>query len=168
MPTLIRAARKARVKLVVVGTGPLENALKEAASGADVAFPGFQSDKALWDLVRGARAIVLPSEWYENAPMSVLEAYACGKPVIGADIGGIPEMITAGETGWLFPSGDSDALMELLSEVQGTSNETLVRMGRAARELVVTRFTRSRYEREMLELYGALMATQTKMIARGI
>ena len=50
--------------------------------------------------------MVLPSEWYENAPMSVLESFASGKPVIGARIGGIPEIIDEGENGWTFDSKD--------------------------------------------------------------
>ena len=64
-----------------------------AETGADVEFLGYLSGAALHEAVRSARAVVLPSEWYENAPMSVLEAYALGKPVIGARIGGIPELI---------------------------------------------------------------------------
>ena len=75
---------------------------------------GFCSGEALWKQVREARALVLPSEWYENAPMSVLEAYASGTPVIGADIGGIPEMIDA-DTGWVFRSGDAEDLARVLS-----------------------------------------------------
>ena len=64
-----------------------------AEVGADVEFLGFLTGAALHDAIRSARAVVLPSEWYENAPMSVLEAYALGKPVIGARIGGIPELV---------------------------------------------------------------------------
>jgi len=86
--TLIRAAAHAGVKLRIAGTGPEGDALKALAAetGGDVEFLGFVSGEPLWTWVREARAIVLPSEWYENAPMSVLEAYASGKPAIGARI----------------------------------------------------------------------------------
>ncbi|PTD98119.1 glycosyltransferase [Pseudothauera lacus] len=155
--TLIRAAVKAGASVKVVGTGPLEAELQAEAAGTRVEFMGFRSGDELWELVRGARAVVLPSEWYENAPMSVLEAYACGKPVIGARIGGIPEMIVADETGWLFESGDVEGLAAELEEVGRAPGGRLAEMGRAARELVERDFTRDRYRDEMLALYGSLV-----------
>ena len=165
--TLIRAAVSAGVPLKVVGTGPLEAELKRVAQGTAVEFLGYQSGDALWDLVRGCRAVVLPSEWYENAPMSVLEAYAHGKPVIGAEIGGIPEMIRPGETGWLFPSQEAAALAQVLVEARGTRDEVLSLMGRAARSTVESEFTRARYASEMQSLYETLMAARTGRLARG-
>lgn len=167
VPTLIEAARIAKVPLVVAGTGPLEASLKEAAAGLDVRFMGYQSGDSLWNLVRSARAIVLPSEWYENAPMSVLEAYACGKPVIGADIGGIPELVVQDETGWLFPSGDANELAAVLSRVVAMESSWIERMGRSGRALVETTFTRHRYQREMLELYGRLAPERMTEYAGG-
>jgi glycosyltransferase involved in cell wall biosynthesis len=85
------------VPLKLAGSGPEESALRDlnAELGEVGEFLGFKSGDALHALIRGARAVVLPSQWYENAPMSVLEAFALGKPVIGADIGGIPELIDA-------------------------------------------------------------------------
>lgn len=156
--TLIRAAAQAKVKLRIAGTGPEGDALKALASelGGDIEFLGFVSGEPLWKWVRGARAIVLPSEWYENAPMSVLEAYACGKPVIGAHIGGIPEMLKSGETGWLFESGNVSALAASLSQLSNTPDEQVSAMGKAARDYVSTTFTAARYLREMLGLYTTL------------
>jgi len=156
--TLIRAAAVARVTLVVAGTGPLEAELKALAQecGGDVDFVGYKSGAALHDLVRGARAVVLPSEWYENAPMSVLEAFALGKPVIGARIGGIPELIKEGETGFVFTSGDADDLASVLERVAGLSADRLRVMSRAARALVESRFTEDRYFAEVSAVYREL------------
>lgn len=151
--TLVRAAVASRVRLRVVGTGPLDADLRALAAGTNVEFLGYQSGEALWSIVRGSRAIVLPSEWYENAPMSVLEAFAIGKPVVGADIGGIPELVNA-ETGFLFPSGNVDALSEVLRRVSDLDHVVLARMGRAARELVQTRFSARGYLESMLQVYG--------------
>ena len=103
-----------------------------------------------------ARAVVLPSEWYENAPMSVLEAYAFGKTVIGADIGGIPELIRPGTTGWLFPSGDSDALAAVLREAAALSAGSLMAMGAEGRQWVESDFSSTRYMERMRELYRGL------------
>ena len=107
-------------------------------------------------MVRRARAVVLASEWYENAPKSVLEAFGLGKVVIGADIGGITELITPGETGWLFPSGDAAALAGVLAEVRATDDARLITMGAKAAAFVAAEFSQARYMERMLALYGEL------------
>ena len=153
--TLARAAAQAGVKLRVAGTGPLEEELK-AMPGADrIEWLGFCSGDALWNQIKGARALVLPSEWYENAPMSVLEAFASGKPVVGADIGGIPEMITP-EIGWVFPSGNVDALAGVLTEVFARSDAAIAEMGRKARVHCATHFNRTRYIEGIETVYREL------------
>ena len=156
--TLIRAAAQAQVKLRIAGTGPEGAALKALAAevGGDIEFLGFVSGEPLWKWVREARAIVLPSEWYENAPMSVLEAYASGKPVIGARIGGIPEMVREGETGALFESGKVEELAGLLRQFADRPDNVVAEMGRATRHYVSTTFTRQRYLNDMLALYAEL------------
>jgi glycosyltransferase involved in cell wall biosynthesis len=156
--TLIRAAAAARCQLIVIGTGPdLENLRALAAElKADVAFPGFLSGEALHEVVRGARAIVLPSEVYENAPMSVLEAYALGKPVIGARIGGIPELIRENQTGMSFVSGDEASLSAVLRDTIRHTDAAIEEMGRCARRWVEVEFTADAYRRRILEVYGEL------------
>ena len=156
--TLLRAAAQAGVTLKLAGTGPEDETLRRLAAelGADAQFLGFQSGAALHALIRGARAVVLPSEWYENAPMSVLESFAFGKPVLGAQIGGIPEMIEAGLSGWTFASGDVAALAERLREIRATPDARIAEMGRAARATVVQRFHRAGYLQQMLALYAEL------------
>jgi glycosyltransferase involved in cell wall biosynthesis len=153
--TLIHAASKIACKVEIAGTGPDLSALRKLAVdlGVDVKFLGFLSGNALHDAVRASRAVVLPSEWYENAPISVLEAYALGKPVIGADIGGIPELVRPGITGSLFPSGDANALAAELDSINGMENSLVAEMGREARRLVETRYTASRYRMQMKQLY---------------
>lgn len=168
--TLIRAAGEAGMKLLIAGTGPEESALKELAIavGGNVTFLGFVTGDALWKLVSEARAVVLPSEWYENAPMSVLEAYARGTPVIGARIGGIPEMVKEGETGWLFESGSVEELQSLLKKVNNRELDGLIaEMGEFARGFVEKQFSDEHYLDSMLKVYGSLSVSdkiQTKNI----
>lgn len=156
--TLLRAAAQAGVPLKLAGTGPFEPALRELAAAlqAPVELLGYRAGPALHELVRGARCVVLPSEIYENAPMSVLEAMALGKPVIGARIGGIPELIEPDRTGWLFDSGSVDQLAERLAQVWSCSAARLAAMGAAARERVEAEFSRERYLQSMLALYARL------------
>ncbi|MEQ1601764.1 MAG: glycosyltransferase family 4 protein [Methylophilaceae bacterium] len=156
--TLIRAAAKAGVPLKIVGTGPVEAEVKaiSAQVGGEADFLGYRTGNELHDLVRGARAVVLPSEWYENAPMSVLESYALGKPVIGARIGGIPEMIVENETGWTFESQNVDDLAACLQAVMAADDAVIARMGQAGRDYVEKTFSRQRYVDSMLALYREL------------
>lgn len=156
--TLVRAAARARVPLVLVGTGPIQNELEALATslGAEIEFAGYRTGHALHAIVRGARASVLPSEWYENAPISVLESLAMGKPAVGARIGGIPEMVRDRETGWLFESGSVEALEAALREAYDCPPQELAEMGRRGRHLVETEFSRARYLTAMLGIYAGL------------
>lgn len=156
--TVIRAASKANVPLQIVGTGPDEEALKTIAeeSKDSVIFHGYQQGESLRTLVSNSRAVVLASEIYENAPMSVLEGYAMGKPAIGARIGGIPELIKDTETGLLFESGDVDELADCLAYFSALDNRRVEEMGRQCRDVVTANFCSDIYMSRMLGLYSDL------------
>lgn len=153
--TLIEAAKRAGVRLAVAGEGPLRPSLEALAEGAAgrIEFLGFRRGEDLARIVRGARAVVAPSECYENAPLSVLEAMAAAKPLVGSRIGGIPELIDEGRSGWLFPHADVDALAALLSKVAATPDATLAAMGREGRTRVERDFAQHGYVEAMLALY---------------
>ena len=156
--TLIRAAASAGVPLKLAGTGPQQQELQAlaASSGADVQFLGHLGGSALRDAVAGARAVVLPSEWYENAPMSVLESYGMGIPVIGADIGGIPELVRHETTGLVFTSADADSLAAALRRMSDLPDAQVAAMGSAGRDWIEKDFTAARYRERMLALYAEL------------
>jgi glycosyltransferase involved in cell wall biosynthesis len=156
--TLIKAAAQARVKLRIVGTGPEEAELKRLASslGGDVEFTGYLSGEALRAAVVSARAIVIPSEWYENAPISVMEASALSRPVIGANIGGIPELIREGETGFGFESGSVEDLVRVLTEVERLPAARLRDLGAGGRAWMRAEFSPAIYRDRMLDLYNGI------------
>ncbi len=156
--TLIKAAAMAGVPLRIVGTGPEESLLRNSAarSGGDIEFLGYLSGAPLHDVVRSARAVVLPSEWYENAPMSVLEAYALGKPVIGASIGGIPELIHEGKSGVTFESGSVEGLAAVLAGFSAYKDTQISDMGHYGRSWMEKEFGEKHYLGRMLEIYGEL------------
>ena len=97
------------IPFVFAGTGPLEG---DIAGVPNIQNVGFQRGQALENLIRQARFSVYPSQWYENCPFSVMESQLYGTPVLGADIGGIPELIEVGKTGELFESGNAAQLEE--------------------------------------------------------
>ena len=102
------------ISFVFAGSGPLEGELSQIPNIRNV---GFQSGEALQKLISQARFTVYPSQWYENCPFSVMESQMYGTPVLGADIGGIPELIQDGKTGELFESGNTGALKEKIQKL---------------------------------------------------
>lgn len=113
--TLIQAAKELPdVQFIFAGTGPLESEINGVENIKNV---GFQKGDALEKLIREAKFSVYPSEWYENCPFSVMESQMYGTPVLGADIGGIPELIQEGKTGELFESGNKEELKSKIKEM---------------------------------------------------
>lgn len=110
--TLIEAAKNLPYKLKVIGGGPLEEILKVKSEKlkANIDFLGYKQWNEIKAIVGKARFSVIPSEWYENNPLSVIEAQCLGTPVLGANIGGIPELIENGITGMTFESRNVDDL----------------------------------------------------------
>jgi len=157
--TLVEAAALTGLKLVVAGSGPDEAMLKQLVADrrAPVTFVGHVSGQPLRELIGGARALVLPSEWYENAPVSILESYALGRPVIGTEIGGIPELIRAGETGLTAPSGNAVALADTLGRMEAAGPARRAAMGAAGRDWATTNFSAIAYRDRMLDLYAQLV-----------
>lgn len=158
LATLIRAAARSGQRVVIAGTGPEEASLRRLVHelDADVRFAGYVSGPALHRLVGEARALILPSEWYENAPISVLEAYALERPVIGADIGGIPELVRDGATGFLFTSGDPDALADAMTRTATLSGPARAGLGATGRSWVEQSFSPETYRNRTAQLYGVL------------
>lgn len=113
--TLVQAAKMLpEIRFVFAGSGPLEDQIDGVENISNV---GFQTGEALEQLIREARFSVIPSEGYENCPFSVLESIPLGTPVLGANIGGIPELIREGETGELFESGNLEQLTECIARL---------------------------------------------------
>jgi glycosyltransferase involved in cell wall biosynthesis len=154
--TLINAIRNTPFNLNIVGTGPFENYLKRKTTKENinnVHFLGFKSGNALTKEIKEAMAVIVPSEWYENNPLSILEAFACGKPVIGARIGGIPEIINDTEDGLLFEPGNKNDLQNKIQYVS-SNKEISKRMGKNARIKVEKLFNADDYYNKIIEVYG--------------
>lgn len=116
--TLLKVCKELpKIDFIFAGSGPLE---KDVNSVQNVKNVGFKTGSELEKLVREAKFTIYPSEWYENCPFSVMESQMYGTPVIGADIGGIPEIIENGKTGELFESGN---ISDLQSKVLNLYND---------------------------------------------
>ncbi len=164
---LVDAAALANAPLVLVGEGKEEAALRERAKarGVTVHFTGHLTGADLWAHVEAARAIALPSIWYEIAPKSILEAQARGKVVITTAIGGNPEMVQDGVTGFVVPPNDAVALGDAVSRAFAMPDSELAKLGDAARAQALTTFTKERYYAETVALYDALLARDIPLAA---
>lgn len=106
--TLIQVAKElSEYSFIFAGTGPLADDINDVKNIKNV---GFKTGVELEVLIREAKFSIYPSEWYENCPFSVMESQMYGTPVLGANIGGIPELIKVGKTGELFESGNKEDL----------------------------------------------------------
>ncbi|TCJ17941.1 glycosyltransferase family 1 protein [Parasulfuritortus cantonensis] len=140
--------------LVVAGTGPLEADLRSQYKKAK--FIGHVTGDELRDVIDRAAVIVVPSEWYENCPMSVLEAMAYGKPVVGSRIGGIPELVADGETGLLFEPGNKDDLAAAMARLMGAP-ELRRQLGQAARKRVEEEFSLAKHNAGLMNVYKSVL-----------
>ncbi len=146
--TLLRAASRLNLRLKVLGTGPLEAELRAQYAGcAHIEFLGHQGWEGVRAVLASARFLVVPSEWYENNPLSVIEALALGVPVLGANIGGIPELIQPGRTGELFESGNEADLADKLAALAARAYPPL------PAEAIAESFSATRYLERLLPLY---------------
>lgn len=107
--TLISAARRIPSTQVILA-GPDDDPALLNPLPENVRYVGLKQGKDLRELLLGARAVVLPSQWYENQPLCILEAFAAAKPVIASDLGGMAELVKDDVRGLLFPKGDMNAL----------------------------------------------------------
>lgn len=159
--TLVEAfAGMPDMALKIVGTGPEEETLKRRASGlgaGNIEFVGYRSGDALKETIRDASFVVVPSEWYENNPMTVIEAYSAGIPVIGARIGGIPEIVEDGSTGYLFEAGDARALSEAVRKAASLTEKEYASMSENAAEFAEKNFNEERNYEKIINLYRSIL-----------
>lgn len=155
--TLINAfIERAYLKLKIVGTGPLEAELKDLCkkvSVNNIEFVGFKTGEELYKIVQGAKFVCVPSEWYENNPMTIIEAYTLGVPVIAANIGGIPEIVEDKKTGFLFESRSKDDLLNKLQLAEALSGEDYSNMKMNCKLFSDMKFKREEYAGRLIQLY---------------
>ena len=118
VPTLCKAALQLPYKLIVIGGGELLPELQaQYKDCANIEFIGQKNWDEFRPILEGARFMVLPAEWSENNPLTIIESQSLGTPVLGARIGGIPELIEEGASGKTFLSGDVDDLKQKIQEM---------------------------------------------------
>lgn len=146
--------------LKIVGTGPKEDELKafvESNGMNNVEFLGYKRGKELQDLVANAYYVVVPSEWYENNPMTIIEAYSVGTPVIGAKIGGIPEIVVEGKTGIQFESGNANDLRSKVVLADGHTAEEYTKQSAGALRFAQENLSLESYYPRLIAFYNQFL-----------
>lgn len=158
--TLIKSMKYVnKSKLIIVGTGPIEKELKEFVvkeNIKNVEFVGFKTGNELENIIKKSRFIVIPSEWYENAPMSIIEAMAYGKAVLGSNIGGIPEFIEDNHTGMIFNTKDEIDLASKINYLIDQEKQT-IEMGKNARIRAEKLYDKTVHYEKIMDLYNQVM-----------
>jgi glycosyltransferase involved in cell wall biosynthesis len=152
---LLEAVRRlSGVTLEVIGTGPESHKLEAEPR---VNYKGWLAPPHIYERMRRAAYLVMPSIWYENFPRTLLEAFANGLPVIASRLGALSELVEHGRTGLLFEAGSADDLARHLAWAEAFPEKMRV-MGENARAVYEARFTPQ-------ENYGLLMAIYEEALA---
>jgi glycosyltransferase involved in cell wall biosynthesis len=156
VPTLVRAAAMAPQLVRVAGRGLLSPVVDAAARTGDLEALGQLDKNAVFEQLRGAVAMVLPSVWYEGLPVSILEAYATGTPVIASRIGSLAELVEDGVTGLLAKPGDAGDLADRLRWADDHRAQ-MRQMGSRARQEYETKYRGGPHLRALVNTYQRLI-----------
>jgi glycosyltransferase involved in cell wall biosynthesis len=136
------------INFICAGSGPMEDEINSSPNLKNV---GFKSGKELEMLIRKARCTVYPSIWYENCPFSVMESIMYGTPVVASNIGGIPELIENGKTGFLFEPSNIDDFKKKLSKISLENSDNFAQNCKSASFDTV-----ESYCKKLLKIYGEI------------
>jgi glycosyltransferase involved in cell wall biosynthesis len=145
------------VPLVIAGTGALRDDVRAATdSMPGVKYLGLVPSDELYETIKGARFLVLPSLSYENFPVTAVEAYACGVPVVASELGAMKEIVIHGRTGLLFRPGDAEDLAAKVT-FAWNNRDYMARLGRLARQEYDSKYTGERNHLALLEIYRSVL-----------
>ncbi|OQB30070.1 MAG: Glycogen synthase [Bacteroidetes bacterium ADurb.Bin174] len=151
--------------LKIVGTGPEEEELIDYVRKnkiENIEFVGFKTGVALKKFISEAAFVIVPSEWYENNPMTIIEAYSMGVPVIGANIGGIPEILPDGKTGFLFAPKDAESLKHVIARASQLNEQDYKAMSDNALQFAADNFNEELYYQRLDTFYNDIISLKNK------
>ncbi|MCP5108556.1 MAG: glycosyltransferase family 4 protein [bacterium] len=158
--TLLKAFKELPdLPLKILGDGPLEKRLKEFTGEhkmKNVEFAGFIDGKLKKDLLTGARFLIFSSECYESFGYSIIESFACGVPVIASDIGGARELVTEGQTGFLFEPGNPADLRKSISRMSALEHDALMAIKENALKWAKKLYTGEKGYQNLVELFDKI------------
>ena len=159
--TLVQALRELPgVAIDVIGAGPQQ---QEIEAHPQLNLLGWLNHEQIYERMRAASYLVMPSIWYENFPRTLVEAYANSLPVIGSRLGALAELVDHGRTGLLFEPGSAHDLARHLAWAEAFPAKMRA-MGESARERYERRFTSASNYAQLMAIYeGAIASTRLKV-----
>ena len=143
------------LQVKIIGSGSLRENIAARIKDEginNIRLSGFIKGKELREEIKKALFIIQPSECYENNPLSILEAFAYGKPVIGSRIGGIPELVKDNVTGLTFEPGNVEDLRSKIAGLLENPRKRM-KMGKNARKMVEEKFNPALHHEKLMEIY---------------
>lgn len=124
LKNLVEAFDKTELPLTIVGDGPMAAYVADAAQRSEnIKFLGPKSYPELGKIISSASFCIVPSVWYENNPLAVIEAFALGTPVLASDIGGLSEMVSPEKNGYLFQFDSPQNMLESIEKAASLSDD---------------------------------------------
>lgn len=147
--------------LKIIGTGPLQQTIKQLIKEyalANIEVLGYQSGESLFEYVANAYFTIVPSEWYENNPLTIIESLALGTPVIGNKIGGIPEIIIDSETGYVYDYKINDDFTHCMEKTYNLTENHYKRMISRCVEEASDKFDNEKYYDRLIAVYNDVLS----------
>ena len=156
---LLEAIKKVNVKLVIIGDGSARKWMEDyvkTENMKNVAFLGtIESKKELYNYIKNSMFIIIPSSWFELFPLIALNSFCLGKPVIGSDSGGIPEIVEHRKNGLIFHRGDSDGLKNAIEYLVNDKN-LIIEYGKNARKKAEENYTEEKHYSKIIDAYDSV------------
>ena len=147
-------------RLLIIGEGNLKKEIQSFINNHslnNVTLLGYMTGDKLDSYIKKSKFVIVPSQWYENNPLSIIESFRFGKPVLGADLGGIPELIKEGENGLLFEPGSTNSLLEALDTTKNIGEEEYKKLSLNAYTFGYNNFNSEVHYLKLLEIYNSIL-----------
>lgn len=158
--TLVKAAIETNINLYIVGNGPIKNEIEniiKSNNAQNIKLLGFKKDQELIDIIGNSKAVILPSEWYENGPYSAIESLQLGRPIIGSDLGGIPELIKEGKNGFIFANGNINELKKSILKMENLNQNEYAEFVNNSLNVFEKKYMGKLHYNKLIKVYEALL-----------
>ncbi len=147
-------------KLIIAGEGREKHKILKYIKNENISnidYVGFKFGEDLNNLIKNAFFVIVPSQWYENNPLTIIESYSNGVPIIGSEIGGIPEIINNGKTGFTFKTRDLNDLKQKIIMTESISKNQYKKLSNGAYNFALSNFDVSNYYVRLIEFYNNII-----------
>lgn len=166
---VLEAARLYGFSLTIIGDGPLREMVERfARENSNICYSGFQPKKTILDVMKRCQALIVPSLWYEGFPLTILEAFCTGTPVIASRLGGMREIVEDGINGLHFEPGNVAQLAQRVNQVT-KQPELAMFLSDNARQTYLNRYTPAKNYEMLRRIYGGLLnSTNSPGVQQGM